>query len=107
MELNLVYITAKDKSEAEHIGAELINTRLAACVNIIDGMNSMYWWEDKVERNNETVLIAKTRKTKVKKLIKKVKSIHSYKCPCIISIPIVDGNKDFLTWIENETEERG
>jgi len=107
MKLNLIYITTKDKDEARKIGEELINTRLAACINIIDGMNSIYWWEGKIESNNETILIAKTRQPLVKKLIKKVKSIHNYKCPCIVSLPIVDGNKDYLDWLQNETEKRG
>ena len=104
MKLNLVYITTKDKAEARKIGQELVNERLAACVNIIDGMNSMYWWEGKVQDDNEVILIAKTKQSLVKELIKKVKSIHSYSCPCIISLPILDGNKDYLDWLHKETK---
>ena len=105
MELNLVYITAKDKEEARRIGRELVTNRLAACVNIIDGVNSIYWWEGSVRDESEAVLVAKTRKSLVPALIRKVKSIHSYTCPCVVSLPILDGNPDFLAWIANETRE--
>lgn len=103
MKLNIVYITAKDKAEARKIGKELVKSRLAACVNIIDKMNSMYWWEGKVQDDTEAILIAKTKQSLVKELVEKVKSIHSYSCPCVISLPILDGNKEFLDWIEKET----
>ena len=104
MKLNLVYITTKDKDEARRIGKELVKTRLAACVNIIDNMNSMYWWEGKIQDDQEVILIAKTRQSLVKKLIKKVKSIHSYSTPCIVSLPILDGNSDYLDWLKKETK---
>ena len=103
MKLNIVYITAKDKEEARKIGRELVETRLAACVNIIDNMNSMYWWEGEIQDDNEAVLIAKTKESLVPELIKKVKSLHSYSCPCIVSLPILDGNKEYLDWLEKET----
>jgi len=104
MKFNLIYITTKDKQEARKIGKVLVEERLAACVNIIDGMNSMYWWEGKVQDDNEAVLIAKTRESLVQELIKKVKSLHSYSCPCIVSLPISDGNKEYLDWLEKETQ---
>lgn len=104
MKLNLVYITAKDKEEARKIGKELVKVRLAACVNIIDKMNSMYWWEGKIQDDNEAILIAKTKESLVPKLIKKVKSLHSYSCPCVISLPILEGNKEYLKWLQRETK---
>ena len=104
MKLNLVYITAKNKEEARKIGKELLKARLAACVNIVDKMNSLYWWEGKIQDDNEAVLIAKTKESLVKELVEKVKSIHSYSCPCIISLPILDGNKEYLDWLEKETK---
>ena len=105
MELNLIYITTKDKDEAKKIGSELVKERLAACVNIIDGMNSIYRWKGKIQNDSEAILIAKTRKSLVDKLIAKVKSLHSYACPCIVSLPILNGNKEYLTWLQNETQE--
>ena len=76
---------------------------MAACVNIIDNMQSMYWWEGEIQDDREVILIAKTREPLVPELIEKVKSIHSYDCPCVVSLPISDGNKAFLKWIEDET----
>ena len=104
MKLNLVYITTKDKEEARRIGKELVKARLAACVNIIDKMNSFYWWEGKIQDEFEAILIAKTKESLVSELIEKVKSLHSYSCPCIISLPILDGNKEYLEWLEKETK---
>ncbi len=103
MKFSLIYITAKDKKEAKVIGKGLLKERLIACVNIIDNMDSMYWWKGKMEGASETVLIAKTREELVSKVIKKVKSMHSYECPCIVSLPIQRGYKPFLDWIQRET----
>ncbi len=104
MNFYFVYITAKDKDEARMIGRELVEGRLAACVNIFDGVNSVFWWEENVQDETEAVLVAKTKESLVPELIEKVKALHSYSCPCIVSLPIVDGNKDFLDWIERETK---
>jgi len=93
------YITTKNKSEAKKIGKILLQERLAACVNILDNMNSLYWWDGKIQEENETVLIAKTSKKLFSKLSKKVKSIHSYKAPCILQIPITDGNREYVKWL--------
>ena len=102
-QFNLVYITAGSLEEARNIGRELVTERLAACVNVLDHVTSFYWWEGNVQEDKEVVLLAKTVNEKVSKLIEKVKSLHSYDCPCITAIPIVDGNKDFLNWISTET----
>lgn len=99
----LVYITTKDRDEAKKIGFELVSNRLAAGVNIIDKIESIYWWEGKVQNGSESLLVAKTKESAVPALIEKVKSLHSYKTPCIVSLPITEGNPDFLRWIEAET----
>ena len=99
----LIYITTKDHAEARAIGEKLIEERLAACVNIIDGMESVYRWEGKIESARETVLIAKTREGLVAKLTDRVKALHSYECPCIVALPVTGGNPDFLEWIVKET----
>lgn len=104
MKFNIVYITVGKKEEAEKIGEELVSSRLAACVNIIDKMESFYWWEGKVQKDHEVVLIAKTKEVLVSRLIEKVKSLHSYSCPCIVSLPISDGYQPFLDWIDKETK---
>ena len=105
MEFSLIYMTTSNREEAKTIGKILVEKRLAACVNIIDGMTSMYWWQGKVQEDQEVVLIAKTRKTHVTKLIETVKACHGYDCPCIIELPIQSGNPAFLKWMEEETQQ--
>ena len=104
MKAAFVYVTAGSMDEAKKIGRALISKRLAACVNIIDNMHSMYWWEEEIQDDREVILIAKTKESVVPELIEKIKSMHSYECPCIVSLPILDGNKAFLEWIEQQTK---
>lgn len=103
MSQRFIYVTTSNKEEARRIGRALVESRLAACVNILDGMNSMYWWEGKVQDEFETVLIAKTREELVEPLIEKVKGLHGYTCPCVVALPIVQGNPAYLDWIDSET----
>ncbi|MBW1910778.1 MAG: divalent-cation tolerance protein CutA [Deltaproteobacteria bacterium] len=103
MNINFIYITAGDMDEARAIGKALVSDRLAACVNIIDNINSMYWWQGEIQDDMEVIIIAKTKESLVPELIEKVKSMHSYDCPCVVSLPIVDGNKAFLEWVAEET----
>ena len=107
MEKVLIYITVSCREEAGKIGALLVEERLAACVNIIEGMSSIYRWEGRIHMETEVVVIAKTVAALIEKLILRVKSIHSYKVPCIVSLPITGGNPDFLKWIEDETVNSG
>ena len=99
-----VYMTAGSLEEAKKIGRELIEENLAACVNFLENMTSIYKWEDKLEEGQEVVMIVKTRKTLMPKLIEVVKSHHGYDCPCILELPIQGGNPDFLKWILGETD---
>ena len=103
MKLLFVYITAKDKAQARMIGKTLIKEKLAACANIIDKMNSFYCWDGKLCDDNEAVLIVKTRAALLEKLTQRVKKIHSYEIPCIVALPVVGGNEQFLDWIAKET----
>ena len=98
-----VYMTAGSLEEAKKIGRELIEENLAACVNFLENMTSIYKWEDKLEEGIEVVMIAKTRKTLMPKLIEKVNRLHSYDWPCILELPIQGGNPDFLSWIKSQT----
>jgi periplasmic divalent cation tolerance protein len=106
MKTNLIYITTRTMDEARAIGKELVSKRLAACANIIDNMNSLYWWKGEIQEDREVILIAKTVESLVRELIDTVKSMHSYECPCIVSLPIIDGNPAFLAWIAQETLRR-
>jgi periplasmic divalent cation tolerance protein len=107
MQAVLVYITCRDEREAKGVGQALIESRLAACVNIIDGMRSMFWWGGKIDQEEETVLLAKTQVGLVGKLTDTVKSVHSDDCPCVVAVPIIDGTPDFLAWIQSETRAGG
>jgi len=100
--INLVYITTGDKAEARQIGMALVESRLAACVNIIDQMNSLYRWEGQIQDDQEVVLIAKTTENNVPALKEKVKAIHSYECPCIVCLPVTDGYEPFMQWIREQ-----
>jgi periplasmic divalent cation tolerance protein len=99
----MIYITCKDAQEADRVGRALIGSRLAACVNILDGMRSMFHWQAEVATDEETVLIAKTKVGLVGRVTEQVQQIHSYDCPCVVALPIIDGNPEFLEWIANET----
>jgi periplasmic divalent cation tolerance protein len=99
----MMYITAKNAEEAEAIGAALVEEKLVACVNIIDRARSIYRWKGAIERESEAILIAKTRESLVEKVIERVRALHSYECPCIEAIPIVNGNPAYLQWIADET----
>lgn len=103
MQFSVIYITTKDRPEAQRIGRVLVEKRLAACVNVFEQAESIYWWGDEVIETSEAVLIAKTRTTLVEELIDEVKRQHSYNCPDIIALPIQQGNPAFLTWIASET----
>ncbi|NGP77623.1 divalent-cation tolerance protein CutA [Balneolaceae bacterium YR4-1] len=99
--LRLVYITTKDKKEAKTIGRKIVEERLAACVNIIDGMEAIYRWEDEIEEASECILIAKTPYHNVKELTERVKEMHSYDCPCVISVQLTEqeGNQEYQHWL--------
>ena len=101
-----VYVTASNRDEALSIGRRLVEERLAACVNVLDAMTSVYWWQGQIETGNEAVLIAKTRQSLVPKLTERVKDLHSYETPCVVAWPLLEaGNADYQRWIEDETRE--
>jgi periplasmic divalent cation tolerance protein len=101
---HFIYMTASSKDEALAIGRALVAERLAACVNVLDGMASIYWWKGQVEEGSEVVLVAKTTDELVNRLIERVKSLHSYECPCVVSWPIEKGNEEYLNWIADSCE---
>ncbi|MBK8398195.1 MAG: divalent-cation tolerance protein CutA [Leptospiraceae bacterium] len=96
-----VYITCRDKEEAIRISKTLVIEKLAGCVNIIEKMTSIYEWEGQLEVSEEVVIIAKTNESLFTEITSRVKEIHSYKVPCILSIAIKDGNEDYIKWLES------
>ena len=95
----LAYITARDQKQARVLGRALVAEQLAACVNILGPIESLYRWKGALETGREVALLAKTTAAKSKKLIACVKRLHSYECPCVVIVPIVEGNPEFLEWI--------
>jgi len=95
----VVLMTASGPEEAERIARGLVEGKLAACVNIVPQIRSVYQWEGKVCDDPETLLIAKTSVDKVAALIEKVKCLHSYDVPEIISLGIEEGSEAYLAWM--------
>jgi periplasmic divalent cation tolerance protein len=98
-----VHITASSRPEADKIAKALVNEKLAACVNIVPAVHSVYRWEGKIEESDEILLIAKSRAELFEPLRKLVKALHSYECPCIVAMPVTAGHQPFLDWVVKET----
>ncbi len=100
----LVYVTATSRDEALRIGRLAVESRLAACANVLPATTtSIYWWQGKLEQASEVSLLLKTKVALVDMLVAKVKENHSYECPCVVAVPIAGGNRQFLDWIDTET----
>ena len=100
-----VYTTYPSIVEAEKAGRALIDRKVAACVNILPGMISLYRWEDKVERGEEVVMIIKTRASLAEPVRAAVKEMHSYTTPAILVLPLESVDADYLGWLLAETED--
>lgn len=103
MENIVVLITAQNEDEAARIARCLVESRLAACVNIIKGIRSIYSWQGKIEDNAEALMVVKTQRKLFDDLSKKVKELHSYTVPEIIAILMVEGSVDYLNWLKEVT----
>lgn len=97
------YIVAASRAEAESIARALVSEGLAACVNILGDVHSIYRWKGAVEEARECALIAKTTPEQFEALRARVVTLHSYDCPCIVAWPIVDGHAPYLEWIAQTT----
>src|SRR5580704_12240743 len=100
----LVYTTYPDVVEAERAGRAIVERRFAACVNILPGMVSHYWWQGKVERGEEVVMIIKTRATLADSVAAAVKDMHSYTTPAVLVLPLDQVDSAYLDWLMAETE---
>ncbi len=99
-----VLVTAGSMEEAEKIAGKLLDGKKAACVNIIPGVKSFFWWEGKKESGEEVLMIVKSRIEILDEVITTVKANHSYDVPEIIALPIAGGNEDYLKWLGREIE---
>ena len=100
MKLSVGYITAPNKAEARKLAQALVEEKLVACVNILPDAESYFEWDGEVTKQMEAVMIFKTREKNEEKIIKLVKSMHPYECPCVVFLPIASGNADFLKWVD-------
>jgi len=99
----VIFITVADEEEARLISRVLLKQRKVACSNIIPAVNSLFWWQEKIETMHESLLVIKTRVALLDEVTQLVKEIHSYDVPEIIALPIIGGNQDYLEWIDGET----
>ncbi len=100
----VLFITASNSEEAHKIAKVLLSQRKAACVNIVPGISSLFWWQDKLDSAQESLLIVKTKASLLNQIVTLVREIHSYEVPEIIALPIIGGNQDYLEWIDKEVK---
>ncbi|MGQ9545564.1 MAG: divalent-cation tolerance protein CutA [Dehalococcoidia bacterium] len=96
----VVLITTGSEEEAHEIAESLVNEKKAACVNIVSRVDSLFWWEGKVDSARESLLLVKTKASLFPQIVKIVKRIHRYEVPEIIALSITAGNKDYLKWLD-------
>ncbi|MCB1044688.1 MAG: divalent-cation tolerance protein CutA [Acidobacteria bacterium] len=97
------YVTCPNRDVAKNIATTALQQRLIACANLFAQAESMYWWDGVIQTDEECVLICKTRKAQYAKLQEAIKEMHPYDCPCILALPVTEGNPGFLDWIQRET----
>jgi periplasmic divalent cation tolerance protein len=98
----VVLMTAGSQEEADQVAQALVTEMLAACVNVIPGVTSIYKWEGKVQRDQEWLLVAKSRRDVLDALVRRVQALHSYDVPEVIALPLVGGSEAYLRWIDRE-----
>lgn len=100
----VVYVTAKSTREANKIAEACVKGNLVACANVVKGMSSIFWWDGKINRENEVLIVMKSQKKLFKRIMATVKKYHSYIVPEIIALPIADGNLEYFNWIRQSTK---
>ena len=96
--------TVPDREAGERIAATLVEERLAACVNLIPGLTSIYRWQGKVEKAAECLLVIKTTSSRFEQLRERIKALHPYEVPEIIAVPITVGDSAYLNWISENSQ---
>ena len=100
----VVLITTSTREEGEKIVSTLVDEKLAACGNIIEGLTSIFFWEEKICKETEALLMIKTKKSLFERLSARVKEIHSYDVPEVIALPVTAGSEEYLDWVKKSTE---
>ena len=103
MSETLTFVTCKDLRQAKGIARALVNERLAACVNVVPGVASIYSWEGKLEESREVLLVIKSRRALSARLTSRVRELHSYSVPEVVTVPIASGNPAYLAWVREST----
>lgn len=98
----IIMVTCVSRKEARKIADRLLAKRLVACANVIEGVESKFWWKGNLDSAAETLLMMKTLEANFKKIEAEVKRLHSYEVPEIIAIPITAGSKEYLNWIKKQ-----
>lgn len=96
----LFYVTCPDHETAKKISLTMLEEGLVACANILPGMESLYWWEGKIDSAKEVVLILKSTSAQTARIIARVESLHPYNTPCILSLPIEKGSEAYVRWLK-------
>lgn len=102
----VVFVTVGNSKDAASLAKSLVEKRLVACVNLLPGVVSWYWWEGKVTEDQEVLLMMKTSRDKFAAVEKEVLRLHSYAVPEVIALQIVEGSKNYLNWIEESVKEQ-
>ena len=100
-------VACGSKKKAGEIADSLLKKRLIACANIISGVESKFWWNGRIDKAKEFLILLKARKKDFKKIEKEIRRIHSYEVPEIIAFPIIAGSEKYLDWLKEETCARG
>jgi periplasmic divalent cation tolerance protein len=98
--MHLIYITFPDREKALETASSLVRDRLVACVNLYDGVTSVYEWEGQVQQSSECTLICKTSDGNVEGVIDYIAKLHPYSCPCIVAVKVQAGHDAFLEWVD-------
>jgi len=101
-EFIVVFVTVGSVDEGERLAEALVEDRLAACVNRVKAVRSVYRWQGKIERSDEELLIVKTRRDLFAQVQEKVQRLHSYAVPEIVALPILAGSESYLRWLEEQ-----
>jgi periplasmic divalent cation tolerance protein len=100
----VIFITTDSREGAHTVARALLEHRAAACVNIAPNITSLFWWQDKLETDQEHLLIVKTRASQLEEVVRLVKETHSYTVPEVIAMPVIGGNQEYLEWIGKELQ---
>ncbi len=104
MSVKIVFCTVSGENEAEKIAERIVTAKLAACVNIVPHIKSVYLWNDKLQKDSEYLLIIKTHSRVLQNLINTLNDVHSYDIPEILAVDVTDGLTNYINWVKNNVE---